>query len=1018
MISKKQIQDIPTSIKDDFLNLKNAEKIIDTLLRIKSTCTCWEEHKSYYLFELIPELQKKSFQKTHLDEQDIIDINYIKDNMPSEMYNVYLTPIFQHIEHIDNEYKSIKKRKELEQRKKELEHLEKERELKKRYSELVKIQHEIEKEVETPTEKISSFVQQTEDFFQLYTLLSNQGIQFDIEEFFLKFKYNIEDYCRKKKNLFKKIIDFKKKISSESYINKRNALSLTNEYCSLIKEIQNEKEFNECFSDFININLKDNILQHNEKWFQITAKKYAEPFYNATGKHFNIQQMKAILNDEEEVLVVAGAGTGKTTTILGKIAYLLIEKKVLPHEILVLVFNKKNQIELQEKIKKLPFTDVEKIQVHTFHSLGYNILGKKTNTNISIKNIFFDYIKNKFDNTKSEMFLLKLFDFITHYSNSMKLFKEFERSKIAKLYQSYIDDLAFETLNSQISRLAKRNESISGEIVKSLPEVIIANFLFENHIRYEYEKSYPLNGSEICKPDFYLPDYDIWIEHWGVEKNEKNQECVPWLDDTQEKDYLRHKQSKLNRYKEDNINLIELFLFQFHNGTLVNNLKAALINYGVKMIPMSDKEKIECLRKLYKAKKLENLAELMEAFIKLFKANAGKSLADLENVKKELLKYSSLKYFTERTKAFMSILSPIYEEYTRQLGESYIDFNDMLNDSYAKLKNEPHKVKAKFIIVDEFQDIATDAFNLIDIIKKNNLSMMYCVGDDWQSIYRFRGSNLEFFQNFISHSKYACEYKIEETFRNGQNLLNIAGNFVMKNPMQKIKKLYSLQKETFIQARIYEDKNSKDFLLVFENLIDDIVERYSTTSNIDILLIARYHKDFYDNFNINSKRWKYISPPPNSENKNHALMDLKHKDMVHFNLQTAHKAKGLESDIVIILNTKDDIKGFPSKLESDYLLEYFLKSKDIYPYEEERRLFYVSLTRAKKELYLLVPHTNQSSFIREIIDDINKKESEKVKSTMYCPKCHAEMIIRTRKDGIAFYGCSNYPQCKWTRSIK
>ena len=166
MSIQQHIKNIPTNVKNEFFNLENAEQILNILLRVKSSCACWEQYKSYYLFELIPELQQKVLAQTHLDEQDVLDMNYIKNNMSSEMYNTYLAYFFQNIEDINNEYQSIKKKKEQEQRKRELELLEKEREkerqkeqLKKRYLELVQIQHEIEKEQETSDQKVSSFLQ-------------------------------------------------------------------------------------------------------------------------------------------------------------------------------------------------------------------------------------------------------------------------------------------------------------------------------------------------------------------------------------------------------------------------------------------------------------------------------------------------------------------------------------------------------------------------------------------------------------------------------------------------------------------------------------------------------------------------------------------------------------------------------------------------------------------------------------------------------------------------------------------
>ena len=90
---------------------------------------------------------------------------------------------------------------------------------------------------------------------------------------------------------------------------------------------------------------------------------------------------------------------------------------------------------------------------------------------------------------------------------------------------------------------------------------------------------------------------------------------------------------------------------------------------------------------------------------------------------------------------------------------------------------------------------------------------------------------------------------------------------------------------------------------------------------------------------------------------------------------TIHSSKGLEEECVIIINLKDDVLGIPNKIENDKILKYVNNNIDIYPYEEERRLFYVGLTRTKSDVYLLVDKKNPSMFVKELIMD-NKKYIE------------------------------------------
>ena len=85
-----------------------------------------------------------------------------------------------------------------------------------------------------------------------------------------------------------------------------------------------------------------------------------------------------------------------------------------------------------------------------------------------------------------------------------------------------------------------------------------------------------------------------------------------------------------------------------------------------------------------------------------------------------------------------------------------------------------------------------------------------------------------------------------------------------------------------------------------------------------------------------------------------------------------HASKGLEEECVIIINLTDDILGMPNKIKDNEILKYVNKNNDIYPYEEERRLFYVALTRTKNEVFLLVDNKKISIFIKELIKEYNK----------------------------------------------
>ena len=255
------------------------------------------------------------------------------------------------------------------------------------------------------------------------------------------------------------------------------------------------------------------------------------------------------------------------------------------------------------------------------------------------------------------------------------------------------------------------------------------------------------------------------------------------------------------------------------------------------------------------------------------------------------------------------------------------------------------KKKYKYIIIDEYQDTSYVKFNLIkNILEKTNAHLL-AVGDDFQSIYRFTGCNLDIFVNFKKYFKDSTIMKIENTYRNSLELINITSKFILKNKKQ-IKKNLQSSKHLDKPIKYIYYNNKKE---IFKKLIIDI---YNKTKK-EIMILGRNNKDI--NSVINDD---FIL-------SNNDLIFLKNKD-IKMKYYTVHKSKGLESDNVIIINMEDKLLGFPSQIEDDKILGFVLNKKDYYPYEEERRIFYVALTRTKNEVYLLIPVNKKSIFVDEI----------------------------------------------------
>ena len=281
----------------------------------------------------------------------------------------------------------------------------------------------------------------------------------------------------------------------------------------------------------------------------------------------------------------------------------------------------------------------------------------------------------------------------------------------------------------------------------------------------------------------------------------------------------------------------------------------------------------------------------------------------------------------------LELTKKIYLIYEEELSSSnYIDFNDMINLAIKLIKEKGLKRYYKYIIIDEFQDISDNRYRLIKVIKESCNSKLFCVGDDFQSIYKFSGSNIKMITKFKKYFGYTKTIKITNTYRNSSELIKVASNFIMKNKNQIKKKLISTKHINKPVKIIYYNKNMD---IKFKKLIN-IIDK-------NILVLGRNNFDIDNISNISDK----------------------------YKCMTIHKSKGLEEDEVIILNLSN--KYFPSRKNNT--ISNLLLKKDKYLFEEERRLFYVALTRTKNNVYLFVDKENPSVFVKELLKR-NKKYIE------------------------------------------
>ena len=391
------------------------------------------------------------------------------------------------------------------------------------------------------------------------------------------------------------------------------------------------------------------------------------------------------------------------------------------------------------------------------------------------------------------------------------------------------------------------------------------------------------------------------------------------------------------KYKIISDNLLDYIVNEFFENIIYQFELTSLVTDYLKNTIKDSKLTYEKLKDVY-INEFTNYKRSIISFIKRIKTNNHSYNNFLEYIKKN-------KRLPERETnlSFLIIVFNILLIYTEELlSVNGIDFDDMISLATTLIKTYGIKRKYKYIIIDEFQDTSLVRYNLIkEIINKTNANLM-CVGDDYQSIYKFSGCNLDLFINFKKYFNNAKIMYIKNTYRNSYEIINASCSFIKKNRYQLKKSLNAMFSLKNPIKLIYYEKDN--YYEMFYKLLDYL----SVNNQKNILVLGRYNNDINEVINDN-----YI------DNK------IIYKDL-DITYLTVHCSKGLECDDIIILNMSNKLMGFPSKINDDKVFDLINNDIEKYPYAEERRLFYVALTRTKRNIYIMTPRVNPSIFISEI----------------------------------------------------
>lgn len=754
------------------------------------------------------------------------------------------------------------------------------------------------------------------------------------------------------------------------------------------------------------------ITSRNENFIDSEIKKTDSLLSDVEGKSLDTQQRKAVIIDEDNQLVIAGAGSGKTTTIAGKAKYLTSIQNINPQSILLISFTRKAADEMRDRIYNKMNID---IPVKTFNKLGLDIIANVNNLKPSIYEAngksHLERISSFIDHAKErEEYYNLLIDFISYYLKPYKDIAEFETDAE---HNNYLNEQKLEGYKMVKKKLKDGTFVKYRERLKSQEEVFIANFLFRNGINYEYEEKYQYKTASKqfgqYKPDFYLPDYNVYIEHFGVDENWN----VPdWFKGKEGKSakkvYNEGIEWKRQEHSNNSTTLIESYSWQQKKGILLSELQQNLEEVGVVFNPISNDKLWSYLQK-NASKDITDFTQLIDTLLVLLKSNNE----TISNLKERASNDEN-----DRAIKFLELFEPIYNSYQEYLSEEEeIDFSDMINNATEVIQDNLYLSPYEYVIIDEYQDISKARFQLIkSLLDQKPSTKLFCVGDDWQSIFRFAGSDIGLFTNFEEYFKSSTvtDYSrktqtsfIEYTYRFDNQLIDLSSNFILKNPNQISKKLKSHHKSEDVPYSVFKfsdpDRKSKHLHLALRSALVSINEKCEN-NDASVLLLGRYDFERKNFFNGNFLIEKYNKASNQYEYICNEFPNLKIRFL------TAHRSKGLEDEYVIITNCSSGTYGFPSEISDDPLLNFLLSKADQFPNGEERRLFYVAMTRAKKHVSFLVNNDYTSKFIDEI------EANEKI-TALQCDWCdNGKLIERNGKFGY-FYACNNSHYCNYTRKI-
>lgn len=668
--------------------------------------------------------------------------------------------------------------------------------------------------------------------------------------------------------------------------------------------------------------------------------------------NLNDKQREAVVSEDKRLLVLAGAGSGKTKTLLQKLIHLIEEKGVSPSSILAITFTKNATNEMIDRLiisadttgqyesmlfnKRMSKVDKEKerfsnqkkykwidgLTVRTFHSFCYSILRNYGVNEFDNKfRIIGDEKRDGEDELSKHVAPETVFEVVHKL-----LIEQCEDTEFLLRLKRYILDYIIDKIHLKktdghyLPKDGKYFTTLDGTKVRSKSEQFIADWFYRHSIKYEYEPL--LNVKDFAfHPDFFVPEANLYIEH------------------VSEKSFSTR--DKEDQFQKGNLLLVKTYESMTKDSALFNHTLDKVVknrlpaNYH-KTVSLNYKEEFNGYH--------EDVKDFVAQIMRIT------DMIKVENIDIDSVLANARKDQHERVRNFYELAIPIVKKYIHYCTDkSYLDFNDLISRSISLFQNHEdisnkYKSKYQYILVDEFQDVNNLQVDLIKLLLTDQ-TQLFCVGDDWQSIYGFRGSNVSYIVDFEKHFANSKIVKLNLNYRSTQNIVG-ASNEVIKHNKFKVEKDIHASKKSEHKIVVYSG-GSEDENIQF--CLDKVRELQATgLTDEDILFLYR--------------RTHMYNPGAYSDRPSYSKTF--YKEGVKVQAKTIHAAKGLESKVVFIIGLTEGNGGFPDIWLEDRIFQVIKKANHDLLMEEERRLFYVAITRAKDKLFLITEKGNESSFLK------------------------------------------------------